>query len=290
MVSLPLYVSKYLKFLEFQKKLSPATLRAYNSDLVQLFQLSMAKKTTKLKAPLPHWADVALASLRSLQNLSHRSRRRKLSSLSGFREWLKTYEQLELPIWTTVDSKKTPKVPRFLSLDECMSIRQFLDDQGDNKDLRETHLLFYLLYGGGLRVSEACQAQWGDLMDHHKKMSIRGKGGHHRICVLPDRLPTIIRKYGDKTGPFLWGEKPMSPRKAYAKIRKLGQSVGLLKPLNPHALRHSFATHLLKSGADLRVLQQLLGHKSLAATELYTHLDIDSLARSMENHHPLNKG
>jgi site-specific recombinase XerD len=90
-------------------------------------------------------------------------------------------------------------------------------------------------------------------------------------------------------GPFVvGGDHAMDSRKGYEIVRRAGQRAGLLKPLHPHALRHSFATHLLTSGTDLRILQELLGHKSLAATQKYTHLSIDHVARSLEKHHPLS--
>ncbi|HWU44604.1 MAG TPA: tyrosine-type recombinase/integrase, partial [Bdellovibrio sp.] len=89
---------------------------------------------------------------------------------------------------------------------------------------------------------------------------------------------------------FVFGEEALSQRRAYEMVRQSGVRAGLLKPLHPHALRHSFATHLLSSGANLRTLQELLGHESLQATEKYTHLGIDQLARTMEQLHPLGKG
>ena len=86
---------------------------------------------------------------------------------------------------------------------------------------------------------------------------------------------------------YVFGETALNPRTAYEMIRQSGARAGLLQPLHPHALRHSFATHLLSSGANLRTLQELLGHESLTATEKYTHLGIDQLARTMERVHPL---
>ena len=90
----------------------------------------------------------------------------------------------------------------------------------------------------------------------------------------------------DRKAPYVFGEQALSTRVAYDIVRKAGVRAGLLKPLHPHALRHSYATHLLRSGANLRVLQALLGHATLQATSRYTHIGIDDLARTLEAHHP----
>jgi len=106
---------------------------------------------------------------------------------------------------------------------------------------------------------------------------------------LPDLGIEILKKLKKLTDDdFVFGIEPLNPRVAYEWVRTRGAKAMLMKPLHPHALRHSFATHLLSSGANLRTLQELLGHESLQATEKYTHLGIDQLARTMEMHHPLN--
>ena len=168
---------------------------------------------------------------------------------------------------------------QFLANEDTTKKRASQDNSG---------LLFYLLYGCGLRVSEACQIRWSDVFYSKNYINIEGKGGFNRKAILPGKVKEVLQK-ACKGGEFIWGEKALNPRTAYNWIRRLGTKSGLLKPLNPHALRHSYATHLLSSGSDLRVIQQLLGHKSLAATELYTHLDIHQLARSLEDHHPLSR-
>ncbi len=146
--------------------------------------------------------------------------------------------------------------------------------------------LVLLLYGGGLRVSEAAQLRWKNLVAESQSIRVVGKGARERVVALPDSVWKALAAL-ERKNEFVFGEA-LSNRKAYEWIRQAGQTAKLLKPLHPHALRHSYATHLLTSGADLRVLQELLGHKSLAATQKYTHLSLDHLARSMEKHHPLS--
>ena len=154
---------------------------------------------------------------------------------------------------------------------------------------RESLVLFVLLYGGGLRVSEACGVAWADVDFERRTIRVRGKGGKERIAPLPMLAIESLRML-PRAGRFLFGETPMSPRDAYERVRAAGAAAGLAQPLNPHALRHSFATHLLQSGANLRTLQELLGHSSLAATERYLHLSVDELARALERRHPLGSG
>lgn len=170
-----------------------------------------------------------------------------------------------------------------------MSLIQYLNKAETHPSLTQQRLLFFTIYGCGLRVSEACQIKMEDINLSKRQLRILGKGGKERMAVLPGALIPILEEQKKQKNKFLFGDKPLATRTAYDRIRKLGVAAGLLKPLHPHALRHSYATHLLSSGSDLRVLQQLMGHQSLAATELYTHLDVDQLARSMERYHPLSK-
>ncbi|MEQ1724112.1 MAG: tyrosine-type recombinase/integrase, partial [Pseudobdellovibrio sp.] len=152
--------------------------------------------------------------------------------------------------------------------------------------------LFLLLYGGGLRISEACNLKWSDINFKEKRILILGKGNKERYAVLPsfcmDHLNAMFKKRESKN-TYVFGDNPLNTRTGYEYIRTIGASAGLMKPLHPHSLRHSYATHLLTSGTNLRTLQTLLGHESLQATEKYTHLSVDHLARLIEQTHPLRK-
>ena len=195
--------------------------------------------------------------------------------------------------------KKSEKIPRFLSVDEIMAVMAAMKAQGGKSRLQAmgrasapgqahelfAHALFFLLYGGGLRVSEACHLASNAINWESRVLKIKGKGGKERLAALPRRAFLHLEPLRGN-GPYLFGAAPLPARKAYTMIRRLGRRAGLMKPLNPHALRHSFATHLLLGGSDLRVLQELLGHKTLAATQKYTHLDLAKLSETIENHHP----
>lgn len=291
---------KYLKYLTLQRTASEHTSKSYANDLSQFlaptgvqkilytsstlgpsFQISW-KKTQVLSDDLNKQS---VTLIRAVQDrwapLGAASRNRKLAVLRGFLRWLFEQKYIEDDLALRLVSPKVPhKLPHFISVDEALALLKTPAD-------REVRVLLLLLYGGGLRISEACQIRWRDLVEGARSLRVGGKGGKTRIVTLPilcwDSLATLPRG-----GDFIFGQKPLSTRKAYDWVRKAGAKAGLMKPLHPHALRHSYATHLLTSGTDLRIIQELLGHASLAATQKYTHLQLDHLARALEKHHPLS--
>lgn len=280
-------IPKFLKWLENIESCSSHTLKAYALDLEQAFK---QVKTTKIgdeellsicRQALHQWKDLSLAS-----------RNRKASCLKSLLNFLHREGKIERDLAILVTAPRVgKKLPHFLSVDEVLAITQYLKNKPTEED---SALLFYLMYGAGLRVSEACNLKWTNFRSR-QMLAVMGKGQKERLTAVPKPLMSLLEKRLKKNHsrsaiePFIWGEEPLSPRKAYAQIKELGQKAGLLKPLHPHALRHSYATHLLSSGANLRTLQVLLGHTSLSATEKYTHLGIDQLARAMERFHPLKK-
>lgn len=301
---------KYLKYLSLQRTASDHTINSYANDLGQFlapmgvqkilytpstlggsFQIfwkeTQAQTTefTKQSVTSPRTCYTLLSLVLSLwAPLSPSSRNRKCAALRGWFKWLYQEKFLTEDVSLRVVSPKVPqKLPHFISVDEAMSLIQC--------SVNDPYLLalVMLLYGGGLRVSEACQLKWKDLSEARaRSLRILGKGGRERLVSLPPRAWQALERLGRPT-PYVFGlDKPLSSRKAFEMIRQAGLKAGLLSPLNPHALRHSYATHLLTSGADLRILQELLGHRSLVATQKYTHLSMDHLARSMEKHHPLS--
>lgn len=214
------------------------------------------------------------------KNLAASSRGRKTACVRGFVKWLFAEKYVEDDFSTRLVAPKiSQKLPHFLSVDEALALIRALPEGPQRA-------LVLLLYGGGLRVSEAGGLRWKDLLAESKSLRVTGKGAKERVIALPDLVWREVKAL-ERKNEFVFGEA-LSNRKAYEWVRSAGRTANLLKPLHPHALRHSYATHLLTSGADLRVLQELLGHRSLAATQKYTHLSLDHLARAMEKHHPLS--
>lgn len=282
-------IDKYMKYMTFIKSASPLTLKHYRIDLIQAFDYensSNLKKTwsepeilTAVREAFNGWATLSLAS-----------RNRKAATLKSFFSWAFDQGLTERDLSLQITSPKVPKkLPHFLSVDEALSVLKGFDENPETS-LREK-VLFLLLYGGGLRISEACNLKWSDIHFSQKNLRVLGKGSKERVVVLPSLTIAVLLRWKKESGlnEFVFGEKPLNQRTAYEMVRQSGVRAGLLKPLHPHALRHSFATHLLSSGANLRTLQEMLGHESLQATEKYTHLGIDQLARTMESLHPLGK-
>ncbi len=154
----------------------------------------------------------------------------------------------------------------------------------------QSYLLFILTYTLGLRVSEAINLKWTDFDESMRYVTILGKGGHYRQVALLLPVSDFLTSYKNLNSlSALVVPRPISSQKAYTLMKDLGFKAGLNKIMNPHSLRHSYATHLLSNGANLKVLQELLGHKTLVTTQKYTHLDFQHLSQTIDKMHPLSK-
>ncbi len=311
----------FLKDLKSMESASEHTLRAYARDINQFLadkngyrlKLNQQKQPEiflmrgQIFSPLATLSPQPITSMYFLKKvsealqlwspLSASSRNRKLSTLKSFSKWLARKEYIEADVSHRIPTPKVPqKLPHFLSVDEIQSLISSLKVKISSGIVESTRdlTLVYLLYGMGLRVSEACGLKWNDIQWGQSSLLVtNGKGGKQRWVAIPGRvfdfLKTQHQNKNENDVYILTATKPMDPRTAFEKVRSAGIRAGLSKPLNPHALRHSFATHLLSSGSDLRVLQELLGHQSLAATQKYTHLSLSGLSRVMEASHPLGE-
>ena len=319
-------LSKYLKFLEFSKSYSPLTLKSYKTDLNQFFfhqkglkpqknrVLGQSSKThLNQKNLLTRFLKEKIKSHKSYKTWSSpATKNRKTAVLKSFFKWLYQNRYITEDLNRKIKSPKVPfKIPLFLSPDEVMTLIQTIKRSRQNQTDFDLCLVL-LLYGGGLRVSEACTARWQDLNFEEKTLKIKGKGSKERFIALPllvvkhlTNLKSSMMKNSqttprsvslinsppaDKKKPleYVFGCKPLSQRKAYSIVRNWGIKAGIKKTISPHVLRHSYATHLLESGADLRVLQKLLGHNSLSATQKYTQIRLSKLTKVLNAHHPLN--
>ena len=280
----------FLEYLKYVKKVSHHTLKAYELDLRQFFPNGITKDISAHERELLLKEQIGEA-LKKWKNLSPASQNRKLASVKSFMAWLFENDYVLQDFRFLFKSQKQiHKIPLFLSVDEIFSIinKMKVAYKKGEKNIKRDRALFFLLYGGGLRVSEACYIKRNQINWAENTVKIKGKGKKERIVGLPGLIMPYLEDI-KKPCLYLFGEKPLPERKAYDIIRDWGKRANILKPIHPHVLRHSFATHLLSGGSDIRVLQELLGHKTLSATQKYTHLDVYQLSNALEHHHPVNK-
>lgn len=281
---------QFLNHLELVKSCSPHTLRAYKTDLAQAFKNDQAAKFEPKK-----YLEICRYALTSWAKLSINSRNRKLGSLKSFTGYLFDHDYTVEDLRVFLQGPKAQqKIPHFISVDEALSLLRQLKSEYEacvdsqlKASLYKDYVLILLLYGGGLRVSEACELRTKNIQFEKNIILIHGKGNKERIVALSSIVMSALKPLAALRALYIWGDEPLSTRKAYDRVKIWGARAGITMPLHPHALRHSFATHLLSSGANLRSLQELLGHSSLTATQKYTHLATHQIAEMMEKHHPL---
>ncbi len=301
-------VVKFLERLDFKEKKSPHTVLAYSNDLAQTFDKNMGNNSPKGPKidgsesyswpDLPfmdaeEWHQLVSVYVRSISSLEPSTRNRKIATLKKFYHFLKEEGWMDTVHPLLISPKRPQKIPNFLTMDEALAVLKSFEKvpkEAERVRWFRGEILFLLLYGTGLRVSEACHLQWTDVNLSRREMRVLGKGQKQRVISFPVLLMKKLGALRDtQQQKYIWGNLPLQTRTAYNDIRLCGVRAGLNKSIHPHALRHSFATHLLDDGADLRVIQELLGHSSLSATERYTHVSLQKLAQTLEDFHPLSK-
>jgi integrase/recombinase XerC len=293
---------QWLESLAHERRASPHTLRAYGDDLARFLSflnehVGAEIDVAALTALAP--ADIrAFITLRRSQGLGGRGVQRALAAIRSFFRYLAREEILDNPAPRSLRSPRVPRtLPRPLSVKDAARV---LERAGEHDvewlGARDVALLT-LLYGVGLRISEALGLQRGDapLGD---SLSIVGKGNKERVVpVLPvvreavDAYVKICPFPSAPNAPLFLSRsgKPMSAREAQALMQNLRGALGLSERATPHALRHSFATHLLAGGGDLRSVQELLGHASLSTTQTYTQVETSKLMAIYKGAHPRGK-
>ena len=241
-------------------------------------------------------AEDIISFLSKDDNLSKRSQARKLSALKSFFGWMIAEGMMEDNPCDRIDGPKIGRyLPDVLSIEEIDAMIRSTDCstwQGKrDKAILET------LYGCGLRVSEAVELKISDLYLDEGFIKVRGKGGKERLIPIGELASDAIVTYmEDRPVPaeaaaddilFLnrFGKR-LSRISMFKMVKKQALLVDIRKEISPHTFRHSFATHMLENGADLRVVQELLGHESIVTTEIYTHIDSETWQREIISHHP----
>lgn len=289
----------YLDFLRHQQRASPHTQRAYQSDLehwIDFLKTSQGVTSPEQAKALPSCLRNYLASLYASHERSSLSR--KLASIRSWLHFCRRQLHLPLPAAHWVPNLRPPqKLPAFLNRED---LRLLVESPPLNTTLgRRDRALLELLYGSGLRVSEAVSLNQGSFRLQEGWVRVLGKGRKEReIPLTPISCQRLqeswedapIEQRGPQAPAFLNKEGGrLSSRSVGRIVLKYLLLTGLGRSLSAHGLRHSFATHLLGAGADLRTIQELLGHAFLSTTQRYTHVDVEQLQRDYGLSHPLNR-
>ena len=269
-------LSEYLDFLDVERGLSQNTIDAYRRDLEMFIEFCLTKFSVDEKNISRLIVNAYLRDLHE-NHYNPTSISRKIASLRGYYKWLSANEKITSNPIDTIEMPKLPqRLPKILSVEE---IKKMLAE--DLNPLERVEL--ELLYGSGLRVSELVDLKTNSFDLSQKYLVARGKGSKERIVpfnnvsasAIEDYLKIrdfILKKFRLDTKNFLVNNEGrfVTRQDIYNFIHKLGEKFH--KNISPHTMRHSFATHLLENGADLRVVQELLGHSDVSTTQLYTHI------------------
>ena len=269
-------LSEYLEYLEIEKGLAANTIEAYRRDLAEFLDFCTEKGAEDIQNITRSHINGYIMMLHD-KNLTATSVMRKTASLRGFFKWLCANEICITNPALTLEQPKVPKkLPKVMTVEEINTLLS----QNLNKCEK---VILELLYGCGLRVSELVNLKINDMDLSAKYLQCTGKGSKERIVPIGSKALKAIKDY-EKERDFILQKnrltsknllltedgKNITRQEVYTFIHKLGEKIH--KSISPHTLRHTFATHLLENGADLRVVQELLGHSDVATTQLYTHI------------------
>ena len=291
---------RWIDFLQYEKNMSKHTLRAYSADVGHfVIFLSNHLATTPC---LDDLSNVSIRDFRSwmskkaMDGTSNASRARSLSGVKSFLSWLDKQGIMHNAAINTVRSPKLPhKLPRALQQDHAMELIENADMMEMEDWVGKRNIaLFVLLYGCGLRINEALSLDI-EHMPRDGFLRVKGKGNKERQVPTLEIVERTLKEYleecpypSDSNRALFLGArgKRLNQGIAQKSLRQIRVALGLPETATPHALRHSFATHLLQNGANLREIQELLGHASLSTTQRYTELNAEEMMRIYKAAHP----
>ncbi len=293
----PLLTTRYLQYLKIERGLSENSIESYRLDLLKLTNYLNSQNPIPL--PLTITKEVIQEFIyESSKLLQARSQARLISGLKGFFEYL-SFEDYRTD--NPMDLMETPKIgvklPNTLSLEDIDKLIKAIDYT--KKESERNLTIIEALYACGLRVSELITLQISDLYFDEGFISVSGKGNKQRLIPIVEHTQQLIEDYisnsraalniDDKHSNTLFLNrrgKGLTRAMIFTIVKRLVEKANLKKNVSPHTFRHSFATHLLENGADLRAIQQMLGHESITTTEIYLHLDRTHLAETVQKYHP----
>jgi integrase/recombinase XerC len=296
-ITTPQALRKFLDYLKFQKRYSQHTIISYQNDLTTFFDfIELTFGDTALPDIKASFIRTWLASLKE-QGMEARTINRKISALKSFFKYQLKEEAVTVsPMVTIISPKVNKRLPQFVEkadINTLFAYVEFPDDWQGKTD----RILLQLLYNTGIRQAELVSLKESQV-DHFKSsIKVLGKGNKERIIPVSAELLGFLKDYvSEKRGNFekydpevlLVNEKgrKLYPKYVYNTVNKYLSKITTISKKSPHVLRHSFATHLMNNGADLNAVKELLGHSSLAATQIYTHNSIEKLKDIHKKAHP----
>jgi integrase/recombinase XerC len=290
-------IQSFLDYLKFEKRYSVHTIIAYQTDLNDFFSfLESSFGATKLKDISHSLVRSWLAHLKEQDN-SSRSINRKISALKSFFKYqIKTGELETSPMGQVISPKMSKRLPGFIKETEAKKMIDALNVSTEDWKSLNAKMLVTLFYTTGMRLSELVNLKDSQIDSGRSQIKVLGKGNKERIIPLPVHVLKQVKEYQQqkrkefdtKTETLLITEKgqKLYPKYAYLIVNKILGQASTLDKKSPHVLRHSFATHLMNNGANLNAVKELLGHSSLAATQVYTHNTIEKLKNVYKKAHP----
>ena len=276
----------YLEYLKYQKAYSKYTIKSYEEDIIEFFNFCNRESLDYIKI---EYSDIRiyLMYLKEEKKDNNTSINRKLSSLRGFYKYLVNKNIVKNNIFLLINGpKKDKKLPRYFEYNELEELFK-VPDISTAKGQRDL-LILEMLYATGVRVGELVNIKIDDINKSYRKITILGKGNKERNVIYGDYCEEILDKYLNK-GRILLNKKNsnylfinhlgdiLTERGVRYILSELIKKTSISKNISPHMIRHSFATHLLNEGCDLLSVQKLLGHESISATQVYTHVTTDRL-------------
>ena len=289
---------KYKVYLKLEKSLSDNTVNAYLADIHKLFQFLADEQIHPQDVTLEN-LETFSATLRDL-GIQPRSQARILSGIRSFYHYLILDDYLEADPSELLESPQVGlHLPEVLTIEEIDYLNESIDLC--TKEGQRNRTILETLYSCGLRVSELCNLKISDLYLEEGFIKVEGKGNKQRLIPISPRAIRELQLYFIDRNQFSIKKDyedyvfiskrgtNISRIMVFHIIKTLAEAIGLKKTFSPHTFRHSFATHLLEGGANLRAIQCMLGHESIGTTEIYTHIDKSRLRSEIIEHHPRNK-
>lgn len=289
-------INEYIKSIEINDGKADNTVKSYSRDLNIYSNYLNSKDINDIMSINYEVVDDFLATVS--KKYSNSSINRLKTSIKSFHSFLNFKYNINDPTVNVEVHRSVKRLPVFCTVEEIDRLMNTFDDT-NNEDLFN-HAILECIYGCGLRVSECCDLTISQVNIDDRVLKVLGKGNKERIVPIPLRTSVLLKDYLYKVR-ILWQKKSNNrffinkhgrsiyPRYVEYMLKSRVDIAHIKKPITPHKLRHSYATHLLEGGADLRVIQELLGHSDISTTEIYTHIETERLKQSYSMYHPLAK-